>query len=130
VADLQVNLVTPERLAWSGVASEVRVPGWEGEFDVLPGHDVVLSLLRAGILTLTESGLERRFLIGRGFVEVTPASITVLTDRVEDPTTTDKRGALEDLHAAELRMAEVGSIGGEWASLEERRERSLAILGT
>ena len=38
MADLQVDIVTPEKLVFSGIASEVLAPGWDGQFDVLQGH--------------------------------------------------------------------------------------------
>ena len=49
MADLQVDIVTPQKLIYSGSASEVRAPGWEGQFDVLPGHSLFLALLHGGV---------------------------------------------------------------------------------
>ena len=129
MAEILVNVVTPLELVYSGIATDISVPGWEGEFDVLPGHDVVLSLVRAGMLRIGAVDGEKRFLIGRGFVEVTGNKVTVLTDSVQDPSTADKAAASEDMNQAEARMAIVGSVSGEWAGLEERRELASAILG-
>ena len=46
MATLSFELVTPERVALSGQASAVVVPGLEGQFTVLPGHAPVISTVR------------------------------------------------------------------------------------
>ena len=47
------ELVTPERMVLSQDASQVVVPGVEGEFTVLPGHAPVISALRPGVVDAT-----------------------------------------------------------------------------
>jgi F-type H+-transporting ATPase subunit epsilon len=81
VSDLQVDIVTPQKLVYSGRATEVRAPGWEGEFDVLPGHASLLALMHGGILTLETAEGSKRFVVGRGFAEAGPDRVTILTDR-------------------------------------------------
>ncbi|MFT7517932.1 MAG: F-type H+-transporting ATPase subunit epsilon [Kiritimatiellia bacterium] len=81
MSDLQVDIVTPQKLVYSGRATEVRAPGWEGEFDVLPGHASLLALMHGGILTLETAEGSKRFVVGRGFAEAGPDRVTILTDR-------------------------------------------------
>ena len=65
------ELVTPERMVLSQDASQVVVPGVEGEFTVLPGHAPVISALRPGVVdaTLGDARNIRVFVKG-GFAEV------------------------------------------------------------
>jgi F-type H+-transporting ATPase subunit epsilon len=47
---IEFDFVSPERRLMSGEVAQVVVPGWEGEFAVLPGHAPVLSTMRPGVL--------------------------------------------------------------------------------
>ena len=49
MATLHFDLVSPEKLAFSGEVDQVDVPGAEGDFGVLAGHAPLISLLRPGI---------------------------------------------------------------------------------
>jgi F-type H+-transporting ATPase subunit epsilon len=97
------ELVTPERMALSQDATQVLVPGMEGEFTVLPGHAPVISALRPGVIevTLAEGGETERIFVKGGFAEVDADRVTVLAERamaVEQMST--------DVVAAELETAE------------------------
>src|SRR5215208_1637488 len=77
------ELVTPERMALSQDATQVLVPGVEGEFTVLPGHAPVISALRPGVIevTLAEGGEKERIFVKGGFAEVDADRVTVLAER-------------------------------------------------
>lgn len=102
---LQVDIVTPERSAYSGPAAQVVLPAWEGELGVLPDHDALLSLVRAGACTVFGAGEPVRFVIGRGFAEIGGSRVTILTDACEPVSAVDKTRAAADLQAAEAVMA-------------------------
>ncbi len=123
---LQVDIVTPTKEVFSGFAAEVRVPGWEGEFGVLPGHDIVMSLLRCGVCTIVASGTEKKFVIGRGFVEAGPDRVTVLTEKCVPAQEIDRGKANADLVAAENDFAKADYESAEWRNAEERMEFALA----
>ena len=101
MTDLQVDIVTPERLVYSGRASELSAPGWDGEFDVLPGHSLYLSLLHGGTLVLQTPEGEKRFVVGRGFAEAGPDRVTILTEQCIAPADVDVDQAKKDLAEAE-----------------------------
>ena len=52
---LQLDIVTPEKAVYSGVVSEVGLPGTLGEIGVLPGHRPLLTLLAGGTTVATET---------------------------------------------------------------------------
>ena len=78
---LRLELVSPEKELASRQVKAVQVPGLEGEFEVMPGHAPVLSILRPGVLRITEiSGAETRFFVRGGYVEVSNDVMSVLAE--------------------------------------------------
>ena len=78
---LHFELVSPERLLFSGDVAEVDIPGTEGDMGILPGHAPVLSTLRPGVITVTkDGGAKERIFVRGGFAEVNPQGLTVLAE--------------------------------------------------
>jgi F-type H+-transporting ATPase subunit epsilon len=78
---LHFELVSPERLLFSGDVAEVDIPGTEGDMGILPGHAPVLSTLRPGVITVTkDAGAKERIFVRGGFAEVNPQGLTVLAE--------------------------------------------------
>ena len=78
---LKLELVSPEKELASRVVRAVLVPGLEGYFEVRPGHAPVLSLLRPGVLRITEiSNAETAFFVRGGFVEIGNDEMSVLAE--------------------------------------------------
>ena len=74
------DLVSPERLLFSGLVDQVDVPGSEGDFGVLAGHAPLMTTLRPGILLLHREGGALKVVVTGGFAEVNPDGLTVLAD--------------------------------------------------
>ena len=78
---LKLELVSPEKELASRMVREVLVPGLEGYFEVRPGHAPVLSILRPGVLRITEiSNAETKFFVRGGYVEVSNDEMSVLAE--------------------------------------------------
>jgi F-type H+-transporting ATPase subunit epsilon len=80
MATFHLDLVSPEKLLFSGEVEQVDVPGSEGDFGVLAGHAPLIATLRPGILTIYREGGSIRVVVNGGFAEVGPAGLTVLAD--------------------------------------------------
>ena len=81
MATFHFELVSPEKLLFSGSVEQVVVPGADGEFGVLAGHAPVMSTLKPGLLTIYADGAAPRFLFVRGgFAEASPDGLTVLAE--------------------------------------------------
>jgi F-type H+-transporting ATPase subunit epsilon len=80
MATFPFELVSPERLVYSGAVTEVIVPGSEGEFGVLAGHAPFVSTLKPGVLIIKGDGAERKLFVRGGFAEANPAGLTVLAE--------------------------------------------------
>jgi F-type H+-transporting ATPase subunit epsilon len=80
MATFQFDLVSPEKLAFSGEVDQVDVPGVEGDFGVLAGHAPVVAAVRPGILTVTTGGTHQMIIVLGGLAEVSDKGLTVLAD--------------------------------------------------
>ena len=83
---LHFELVTPEKLVRSEDVYMVVVPGTEGDFGVLEGHEPFMTTLRPGAVTVTNGAAKRVFEIQGGFADVTPESFTLLAEHATEAT--------------------------------------------
>lgn len=78
---LTFSLVSPAAEIASGEASMVVVPGTEGDFGVLAQHAPTISMLRPGFVAVhNDNQAPERIFVYKGFAEVTPTSLTILTE--------------------------------------------------
>ena len=78
---IKFDLVSPERLLLSKQVDMVTVPGTEGYMGVIAGHAPLVSTLRAGMIDMLDEGVDTRFFIRGGFVEINPTKVTVLAEQ-------------------------------------------------
>jgi F-type H+-transporting ATPase subunit epsilon len=130
MAPLRVDVVTPMKEVYGGPADEVMIPGFDGEFGVLPGHDALVAMLRGGTLTIRNGQEVHRWITGRGFAEVNAQEVTILVDSAEDPGTVDKQQAQADIQVAETEMFHASADTPEWEAAEEKRELAAARLSS
>lgn len=105
----QFELVSPERLLMDIEVSKVKVPGSEGDFQVLANHSPVMSTLRPGVIRVEETDGKdpKRIFVRGGFAEVTQGSLVILAEEavhVEELSKSDLeqriQNAREDLEDA------------------------------
>jgi F-type H+-transporting ATPase subunit epsilon len=82
MATLTFELVSPERILFSGAVDAVVLPATEGDMTVLPGHAAMMTALKTGFLVITDKpGNGRRVLVRGGFADVNQRGLTVLAER-------------------------------------------------
>jgi F-type H+-transporting ATPase subunit epsilon len=91
MASFQFELVTPEKLLFSGAVESVVVPGTEGDFEVLAMHAPLMSTIRPGVIVVKEApgAAGQRLFVRGGFADVNPLGLTILAEQaipVEDLT--------------------------------------------
>lgn len=100
------DLVSPEKLAFSGEVDQVDIPGVEGDFGVLAGHAPVIAAIRPGIITVIVGGTREKIIVTGGIAEVSEKGLTVLADVARSLEELD-RGRLADVIAEmEAKLAE------------------------
>ena len=81
MAAFPFELVSPERLLFTGEVESVVVPGSEGELTVLKDHAPLMTTLKPGIVTVNEaSGKSQRLFVRGGFADVAPTGLTILAE--------------------------------------------------
>ncbi len=80
---LKVEVVSQDRLVWSGEADMVVLPGASGQMGILPDHAPLLTTLKPGFMHVKQGDREEVFTIVGGFAEVQPDQVIVLADAAE-----------------------------------------------
>jgi F-type H+-transporting ATPase subunit epsilon len=93
MATFHFDLVSPEKLAFSGEVDQVDVPGAEGDFGVLAGHAPVVAAVRPGILTITTGGTHQK-------------GLTVLANVATSVSELDRAKFAESISEMEAKLAE------------------------
>ena len=76
------ELVSPEKLVFSGEVDSVVVPGAEGEFTVLAQHAPLMAVLKPGVLRVEGgSATSSRLFVRGGFADVSPKGLTILAEQ-------------------------------------------------
>ncbi|KQI69087.1 ATP synthase F0F1 subunit epsilon [Loktanella sp. 3ANDIMAR09] len=78
--NLQFDLVSPERRLASVEATEVRIPGADGDLTAMANHAPTITTLRPGIMTVVHSGGSDEYVVVGGFAEITATSVSVLAE--------------------------------------------------
>ena len=106
MATFHFDLVSPERLAFSGQVDQVDIPGVEGDFGVLAGHAPVVATIRPGILTVVAGGSKARIIVLGGLAEVSDKGLTVLADVATSIDELDRMQFAETISAMEEKLKE------------------------
>jgi F-type H+-transporting ATPase subunit epsilon len=81
MATFHFELVSPDKLMFSGEAEAVLVPGSEGDFVVLKDHAPVMASLKPGVIAIEDAaGKHKRIFVRGGFADVSPAGLIVLAE--------------------------------------------------
>jgi len=106
MATFHFDLVSPEKLAFSGEVDQVDIPGVEGDFGVLAGHAPVIAAVRPGILTVATGGAHRKIIVLGGLAEVSEKGLTVLADVATSMEELDRAKFAETIAEMEEKLAE------------------------
>ncbi len=100
------DLVSPEKLAFSGEVDQVDIPGVEGDFGVMAGHAPVVASIRPGIMTVTVGGTKQMIIVLGGLAEVSEKGLTVLADVATSVDELDKSAFAAEIGEMEAKLAE------------------------
>lgn len=133
MATLKLSIITPEAVTFSDDVDSVVIPADEGEMGILPHHVPVMAKLRPGELRYRKGNEERYLAVGKGFVEVLPASVSVLAESAMYEADIDEaaveaaieraRKALSDQPGDDETAALEALVMANMAALEVKRRR-------
>jgi F-type H+-transporting ATPase subunit epsilon len=133
MATFQFDLVSPERMMFSGEVDQVDIPGTEGDFGVLAGHAPLIAAIRPGIMTVFSGGKQEKIVVLGGLAEVSAKGLTVLADIATSVEDLDKAAfarTVADMEAAIARLAEGSELDKEITRLDHFKTVLQNLEGT
>jgi F-type H+-transporting ATPase subunit epsilon len=128
VSSIKLDIVTAERIVYSGDVDAVIAPGVEGQLGILPHHAPLMTMLQAGELVARKGGQDEILAISGGFLEVRPDRVIVLADAAERAEEIDMARAEAARKRAEERLRDRKAIGLDEATAEAALRRAIARL--
>jgi len=125
---LQLDIVTPEGVTFSGQVQNVVIPSTDGELGILPDHVGLVVQIEPGELAMEHDGRTTHLAVGSGFVEVASNKVSVLTDMAINEDDIDEDAAEAAMRRAEAAMREEKLQGEEHATVQASLQKSLAQL--
>ena len=125
---MQLDIVTPEKKAFSDEIDSVVVPGAEGEMGILKAHAPIVTTLQPGELRYMKNGEEFSLAIGTGIVEVSNDRVSVLTDMALEAAETDEDAVEKAIERAQKAMTEKDLLPEDHAAAMVLMQKSLAQL--
>ncbi len=120
-----LEIVTPERLAYSDTVDSVQLPGVQGELGVLPGHAPLVSMLGVGELRIRKGGAEEIFAIVGGFLQVRPDKVVVMAETADLASEIDLERAQEARREAERALESGYREGADLAAARAQLQQAL-----
>ncbi len=133
MATFQFDLVSPERMVFSGEVDQVDIPGTEGDFGVLAGHAPVIASIRPGIMTVFSGGKQEKIVVLGGIAEVSSNGLTVLADVATSVDDLDKAAfarRVAEMEAEIARLAEGSELDKEITRLDHFKTVLQNLEGT
>lgn len=103
---MRLDIVTPEKKAFSDEIDSVVVPGESGEMGILKSHAPLVTTLKPGELRYMKNGEENSLAIGTGVVEISNDRVSVLTDMALEEAHIDENAVEEALERAKKALTE------------------------
>lgn len=124
---LLLEIVTPDKIAFSEEVEAVTLPTVEGEIGVLPGHIPLLTRLQPGELRTGRGGTGKVLAVDRGFAEVIGDKVSVLTEAAIDVESIDLSQVAEAKQRAQEALAQAEREGQDPAMIE-KLENTLSFV--
>jgi F-type H+-transporting ATPase subunit epsilon len=85
MTSFKLSLITPNGKIFEDSVEAVMAPGIEGFFGVLANHIPMVTLLKEGLLKITQNQNDTSFMISSGILEVNPNNdVVLLCDEASD----------------------------------------------
>lgn len=114
---MRLEVVTPDRLEFSGDVESIIAPTVSGYIGILPGHIPLIARLAVGVLTVRMGASRLTLAVSEGYMEVSPRKVIVLAEAAEMPGEIDVERAL----AAKRRAEEILATSKEHLVLARAR---------
>ena len=129
MADFKFDLVSPERRLASLDATEVQIPGADGDMTAMADHAPTITTLRPGILSVTHAKGSDEFFVSGGFAEITGSAVSVLAEKAM-PKGEVTKAHMDDLIAQATATHEAAVASGQGADeAAQVRDTLVEVMG-
>ena len=125
---INFKIATPERVVFKDEVDSITLPTAMGEITILPNHIPLISVLKAGEITVKKGEEEIAMAVAGGFVEVLSEKVVVLADRAERSEEIDVARAEAAMERARKLRDEKNTDTVEFAALSAQIEKEMARL--
>ena len=80
---LQVSVISPAAVGFSGEGESVLIPAYDGQLGILVGHAPMMVLLGSGDVVVKDGDTVHTIQVSGGFMQVIDDEVSVLAERVE-----------------------------------------------
>ena len=120
MAELNLEIITPEKPIFNDQIEAVTIPGTMGGFQILKDHAPLISSFEVGVIKVKKDTAETTFYTtSGGTVEVSHNKVLVLADSIEKVNEIDQDRAAEAKKRAEERLRKKSE-----ANIDEARARA------
>jgi len=128
--NIQLEVVTPERMVVNDAADYIEIPAITGYIGVLPGHAPLITELSVGEINYKAGANTRRLAVAWGFAEVLPHKVTILAETAERAEDIDVSRAQAAKQRAEEALRAAGVNGNQEAQAAlQRANARLEVAG-
>ena len=104
MAELTLEIITPEKPIFKDQIESVTIPGTQGSFQLLKNHAPIISSFEIGIIKVKKAAAETYYTTSGGTVEVSHNKVLVLADSIEKVEDIDEDRAEQAKKRAEERL--------------------------
>ncbi len=105
MAEINLEIISPEKLIFQDVVDSITIPGTLGGFQVLKNHAPLMSTIEVGIVIVKKENETHYFTTGGGTIEVLNNKVLILADSTEKVQDIDIDRAEQAKERAEERLA-------------------------
>jgi F-type H+-transporting ATPase subunit epsilon len=122
---MQVEVVSADRVVWSGRSTNIIAKTVEGEIGILPGHSPLLAVLEpSAVVVFSDDGKREVVAVEGGFISVSQGRVSILSEYARLATEMSLREAERELDAAQQVLD-----SGDYSDEDRRRyDRASAQL--
>ncbi|MEI8143116.1 MAG: ATP synthase F1 subunit epsilon [Candidatus Berkelbacteria bacterium] len=123
----KLKLISPSGIAYEAEATEITLPTTDGEIGILPNHEPLITLIKAGLIKIKNGREEKELATEGGIAEINNNVIKILADTAEDTANLDELKIMKAKELAEKHLTEAKNEI-EFADASANLEKQLTML--
>ena len=124
--NFQVEIITPERVFYTGEATMIEFTTVEGDIGVYKNHIPLTTVLAPGIVTITQEDGQKKAAVHSGFAQILGDKVTLLAEIAEWPDATRSQDRKSGY--GQSRAGTAQSVGAYQSAVKQNIGSTKAVL--